>query len=570
MERKVEPKLIVQVQDTPGGPKKGRFPTRANLEACIDTINGALTRPLGPHEFAHAFGDAGVVGTGSHDIRPVEPEAIADDPAIRVVFFKEALSTGWDCPPAEVMMSFRTARDETYIARLIGRMVRNPLARQIVGNEHLNSVDLFLPRYDEENVDRIVKLLTEDSERTPPTEVVKATAILPRAEETEEIFDVLERLPSYTIPHKASSRQTERLIKLASRLARHNILDENAVEEAKRVVIDVLDEHLTAKRGMEGFRRSVEGKGTIEVGRKVFGLRGLESEGAGVESVSAESRDIDRIFAVAGRQVGENLHKDFWKHLCESVDTLQAGGFEEVRALKNTVVVLLADQEVVKAVEDAAEALADEWLSAHNSAINGLSRGRRNEYRAIRGGSRRPTEKAVEYPLEIVGASGDGVKYYTGHAYSDEKDLHGTTLNRLESKVLCSAQGLSNFLGWLRNEPRKAWSLCVPYQGQRQEWFGFYPDFLIFREGQDGCIVVDILDPHSTSQADAVAKARGMAVYAKDHGHYYGRIVLADQIDGSIRFLDVKDGGVREMLLNVDNAGTLTAIYKAKGTGKLP
>ena len=46
------------------------------------------------------------------------------------MFFKMALSTGWDCPRAEVMMSFRRAEDHTYIAQLLGRMVRTPLARR--------------------------------------------------------------------------------------------------------------------------------------------------------------------------------------------------------------------------------------------------------------------------------------------------------------------------------------------------------------------------------------------------------------------------------------------------------
>src|SRR5689334_23855465 len=45
---------------------------------------------------------------------------IHDDPDVRVVFFKTSLNTGWDCPRAEVMMSFRAATDSTYIAQLVG------------------------------------------------------------------------------------------------------------------------------------------------------------------------------------------------------------------------------------------------------------------------------------------------------------------------------------------------------------------------------------------------------------------------------------------------------------------
>ena len=54
-----------------------------------------------------------------------------DDRNIKVVFFKENLSTGWDCPRAETMMSFRRATDSTYIAQLLGRMIRTPMQMRI-------------------------------------------------------------------------------------------------------------------------------------------------------------------------------------------------------------------------------------------------------------------------------------------------------------------------------------------------------------------------------------------------------------------------------------------------------
>jgi NAD-dependent deacetylase len=63
----------------------------------------------------------------------------------KVVFFKETLSTGWDCPRAETMMSFRRAVDYTYIAQLLGRMIRTPLQQRVMVDETLNEVHLYLP-----------------------------------------------------------------------------------------------------------------------------------------------------------------------------------------------------------------------------------------------------------------------------------------------------------------------------------------------------------------------------------------------------------------------------------------
>ena len=52
-----------------------------------------------------------------------------------------------------------------------------------------------------------------------------------------------------------------------------------------------------------------------------------------------------------------------------------------------------------------------------------------------------------------------------------------------------------DLVAWLRNQDRKAWSLCVPYM-EAGECKALYPDFLIVRDEGDGP-VVDIIDPHS-------------------------------------------------------------------------
>ena len=89
------------------------------------------------------------------------------------MFFKESLTTGWDCPRAETMMSFRTANDYTYIAQLMGRMVRTPLHRRIEGDESLNNVHLFLPNYNSENVQKVIEALSSNDGEGIPTKIKK-------------------------------------------------------------------------------------------------------------------------------------------------------------------------------------------------------------------------------------------------------------------------------------------------------------------------------------------------------------------------------------------------------------
>ena len=97
------------------------------------------------NEIVHCFQDKEEIQYGGCIIRRMDASRIQDAPEVKVVLFKTALTTGWDCPRAEVMMSFRRSVDATTIAQLVGRMIRTPLARRIESDEALNVVDLFLP-----------------------------------------------------------------------------------------------------------------------------------------------------------------------------------------------------------------------------------------------------------------------------------------------------------------------------------------------------------------------------------------------------------------------------------------
>ena len=110
-----------------------------------------------------------------------EPQYINDDENVKIVFFKQNLSTGWDCPRAETMMSFRAAQDYTYISQLLGRMVRTPLHHRIETDDTLNEVRLFLPHFDKATADKVVDFLNSEG-------VVGATAREAGAKETQTLY----------------------------------------------------------------------------------------------------------------------------------------------------------------------------------------------------------------------------------------------------------------------------------------------------------------------------------------------------------------------------------------------
>lgn len=137
-ERLVKPILVVQVND-----RTDSVATTTDINTCLDTLEEELGRPLEIGEVVHTFNDEGTLNGFSIPIVKIDPSKIEEEEKVLLVFFKMNLSTGWDCPRAEVMMSFRSAQDHTYIAQLLGRMVRTPLAHRIEMNDTLNAVHLF-------------------------------------------------------------------------------------------------------------------------------------------------------------------------------------------------------------------------------------------------------------------------------------------------------------------------------------------------------------------------------------------------------------------------------------------
>lgn len=182
----VNPILVIQVQNG-----SGHQISATDLDECLRIMEERLGDRFLEGQVVHAFGEGTpALQIGGLDVPYCEPSRIADDKRIKVVFFKETLSTGWDCPRAEVMMSFRRAVDYTYIAQLLGRMVRTPTQQHINVDETLNDVHLYLPQFNEATVYDVVKALQDEEGATIPTDI-----------EAEEMgfdnYDTLSLRPTY-------------------------------------------------------------------------------------------------------------------------------------------------------------------------------------------------------------------------------------------------------------------------------------------------------------------------------------------------------------------------------------
>lgn len=163
----VNPIFLIQVEN-----KAGNEISATNLDECLKNIEERSGFKFERGEVIHSFGDtnSSIVISGL-EVPYEEPSRIQDNKKIKVVFFKESLSTGWDCPRAETMMSFRTAKDATYIAQLLGRMVRTPMQMHIQVDDTLNEVNLFLPFFDKQTVEDVIKALQTEEGGTIPTDI---------------------------------------------------------------------------------------------------------------------------------------------------------------------------------------------------------------------------------------------------------------------------------------------------------------------------------------------------------------------------------------------------------------
>lgn len=164
--QQVRPVMVIQVEN-----RSSDSASATEIGECLSRIEARTGARFSEYEVVHTFGQTATIEAGGLKIHHVDASDIADNKKIRVVFFKENLSTGWDCPRAETMMSFRHAQDATYIAQLLGRMIRTPLQRHIDVDETLNEVRLFLPHFNKDNVGSVMKALQDEEGSDIPADV---------------------------------------------------------------------------------------------------------------------------------------------------------------------------------------------------------------------------------------------------------------------------------------------------------------------------------------------------------------------------------------------------------------
>lgn len=155
---RITPLMVVQVEDKIADETLGRLCQQIHRILPWLDITECFANVFGGDKHDHKD-----IVTEFAKIPYIRPEDVSEHTEIKVLFAKDAVSTGWDCPRAEVIYSRSKRSDPTYIAQLIGRMIRTPLTRRIADMEELNTVACYLPEYDSKTVESVIAKLKEDS-----------------------------------------------------------------------------------------------------------------------------------------------------------------------------------------------------------------------------------------------------------------------------------------------------------------------------------------------------------------------------------------------------------------------
>lgn len=676
----VNPILVIQVQNGTGSQISA-----TDLDDCVAKVEERCGIKFQEGEVVHTFGQTNSVLTiNGLNVPYVEPSAIAENKKIRVVFFKESLSTGWDCPRAETMMSFRHATDATYIAQLLGRMIRTPMQMHIQVDDTLNDVHLYLPYFNADTVNDVVKELQNAEGGELPTDiygeslesrVMETLTVRPRTttttqqqlehnipgqmslfdnptggettsanvvkeksipyitgistatqstsqEETqaantnsqqetmpsgtgaaptsvsqitptsattstgtqqnpaaqvtpvitEESDDSLDReaimkaindsgLLSYDVRTVRINNYLNSLYSLA-RLLTQSGMYSDATDDVLEEIVKMIREYVAGLKRDGKYDEMAHHIMEFEMKSQVFDAFGetVKDDNILYHFMSTTDTDIDRQFRRAENKLGnEGVGNKYGKYFYDSDDP---------NAFKIDVILYASDDDCISRLMAYAERAFHKMNDDYRRKIVGLEERFIKQYNTIVSDGDIVSKHNFRLPETITQPREANGKDYTDHLFVDGTGVARINLNNWEEGVLEEEQAQVDYVCWLRNPPRKPWSLCIPYEmGGEQK--PAYPDFVIIRKDGDEEFVIDILEPHDPTRIDNLGKAKGFAEYARQNPGV-GRIQLirkGKDAAGHDRFkrLDMARSAVRDKVSHAMTNDELDHIFETDG-----
>ena len=592
----VKPVLVFQVGNTPDFKDLAAF-----HKVITETWASESGEPLPASAVVNVFGehqDLHVPTRGKGPVIPyMSPEDIQNDNTIRVVFAKDAITTGWDCPRAEVLCSLRASKDDTTIAQMIGRMVRTPRARSIKSNQNLNTVTCFLPNFNREAVDNVISKLTKAGDDEIPVNAIERSSKVTLScnpnlgsDLSSKIITRLESIPSETLPRLNADNAVTRSKSFATKAVKQ-WPNEKCLAEVDKKITSKLESLRTGRKPeldamIEGFKHA-------ELSRSKYAVDGSsEFFDPEARSISIDANNVEdayqNAYKAALKLIPEGVISDYADYLydtfvkenskqsdknsewaeCDHHDT------QRIAAMTGLLPANSPHKSAAKEIELVCEELLRDFDNQTKKARQDLGEKDRELFDDILSSSRKPELIFRKIPVtSIVTKTEDATPWDRHILATNEGDFpfKGTTWERrvLYAELNTSQTG-GGAIAWYRNPSASTTaSLSIPYATSgdgradaladpTSQWTSLQPDFIIIR-GSDKELTVSIVDPHGTHLSDAVPKIKALAEYAKrceelpegKGGFKFSRIAsIAENSKKDLVFLDLTKSDVRNYVLN--------------------
>lgn len=572
----VKPVFVVQVLNGINGSL-----TDTKLDECLAKIEERAGCRFEKGEVVHAFGDTkGVIQINGLDIPYEEPSKIQDNKQIRVVFFKETLSTGWDCPRAETMMSFRRYVDATAIAQLLGRMVRTPIQQRILVDDMLNDVQLFLPHFDSEKVQKVVDELQNEEGGDLPTEVIgeeieRGSYVMLTSRPVHKrkptpvdngpsLFDNDPTFANQTVQSVSSPRvspsSSHSSIKESEKGEDATFIDfENDDIDRQRIVSYINDLALPTYQ-VRSFQMNDYLKSLFSLSRFLL-MSGLDVHAheavkdAIVEKIHdyiqqlkhtgkyAAAKEkvlnfemLSKVYDAFGEQIKSEPVKNMFsesdvdverqlriaeKKLCnEGVANAYGRKYDNPdnqNSYKVDVILFVCDEDQMTMLHEFAKEEYHQLNDKYRQKTTRLSDTLKTQYRNIVRDSAEVSNIPFYLSENIAFHNDENGDEYDDHLFVDEQT--GTVkikLNSWERLVIEEERKRDDYRCWYRN-PSKGSEALALYYYYNGTVKPFYPDFIVIRKESGGDYILDILEPHDPTRDDNVGKAKALAQYATEN-----------------------------------------------------
>lgn len=604
-----------------------------DLDECLREVERRTCETFEKGEVVHAFGEQSTLFVNGLEVPYCEPSAINDDRNIKIVFFKEALSTGWDCPRAEAMMSYRVAKDATYIAQLLGRMIRTPLRMRIEVDESLNYVHLYLPHFDADTVDDVVKNLSEEEGGDLPTDIQTVQG----GKKTTVVMTAKRPVTTTSSSHyqsHASAAQTTFVstvdtsgmdAKNTSVSYSPNSLDvteqHSTTPNAQQIITDPYEKVKDAINQAEILTYEVK-KATVTKNylRALFDMArlavmtGMDATAKAVDDVKdaiAErihtyieqlkaANEYDALVEKALTFQLNTLSVEFYKsgntydfqqgpdlfsktdaglyHQYQQANILLCGegvgdryanvyGEDDDYSYMYDVILYAADQHQRDLLMGYAKGEFERLADLYRPKTKRLSEKYRLQYNSLVAQGCSVSKHLFRLPETInVDLDNDG-DTCTDHLFVNAEGTATFKLKGWEPLTLDEERKHPQYVCWLRNQDRKPWALCIPYECGN-EIKRFYPDFIVVRSEGNGGYDFSILEPHRDDKADNLPKAKALAKYAQECPSFSRiqmlRLRHTSFGDRMLR-LDFCKITIRNKVLNCLTDADFDAVFNAEG-----